>query len=421
MDIQRPFYLNELIERKHNGLIKVITGLRRVGKSYLLNSIFYRHLLSSETDDSHIIRIAFDNPEETVFAEPKELYTYIRSKIADEGMYYILLDEVQYLPHFESALNGLLYLGNVDVYVTGSNSRFLSSDIITEFRGRGDEVHVYPLSFAEFMSVYDGDKYEGFAEYLMYGGLPLVLLRRNEVLKAEYLKTLLKETYLKDVIARNDIRNRSVLEALTDVLASSVGSLTNPQRICNTFKSVEQISVSVNTIQSYLGALEEAFLISCAKRYNIRGRQYIGSPQKYYFEDTGLRNARLNFRQYEETYLMENVVYLELRRRGFSVDVGVVEKFETDSTGKHVRKYLEVDFVANRGSARYYIQSAFELRSPEKLEQEKKSLLNVADTFQKIIVTGDITKRRITEEGILIMSVYDFLLDADSLNWRGQV
>lgn len=416
MDIRRDSYLQQLIERKHNGLIKVVTGLRRVGKSYLLNTIFYNHLLNAGIDESHIIKIALDNPDSEEFASPKELYTHIRSQIQDKEMYYIILDEVQFIQNFETALNGLLYLHNVDVYVTGSNSKFLSTDVITEFRGRGDEVHVYPLSFAEFMSVYSGDKYEGLNDYLMYGGLPLVVLRDGDIQKEEYLKTLFKETYLKDIIARNNIRNTPVLETLTDILASQIGSLTNPRRIIDTFKSVEQISVSPNTIQSYLSALEEAYIISCSKRYNIRGRQYIGSPQKYYFEDNGLRNARLNFRQYEESYLLENSIYNELRRRGFNVDVGSIDSFESDAEKNSVRKHLEVDFVANRGSKRYYVQSALTLHSPEKVVLEKKSLKTVSDSFKKIIVTGDIVKSHVDEDGIVVMSVYDFLLNDNSLD-----
>ena len=415
MQIRRDSYLNQLIERKHNGLIKVVTGLRRVGKSYLLNTIFSAYLASDGVDESHILKIALDNPEGEEFTAPKELYAYIRSRILDDRMYYVILDEVQLLPNFESALNGLLYLDNVDVYVTGSNSKFLSSDIITEFRGRGDEIHVYPLSFAEFMSVYPGDRYEGLGEYLMYGGLPLAVMRKGDRQKEEYLKTLFKETYLKDIISRNGIRNTPVLETLTDILASAIGSLTNPRRIVDTFKSVEKISVSPNTVQEYLSALEEAYLISCAKRYNIRKRQYIGSPQKYYFEDTGLRNARLNFRQYEESYLLENTIYTELRRRGYNVDVGAIDTYESDAEGKQLRKHLEVDFVANRGSKRYYIQSALTLHSPEKILQEKKSLKTISDSFKKIIVTGDITKCHTDEDGIVIMNIYDFLLNENSL------
>ncbi|HJJ36198.1 MAG TPA: ATP-binding protein [Methanocorpusculum sp.] len=416
MEIRRDAYLQQLIERQHNGLIKVVTGLRRVGKSYLLNTIFYQYLLRSGIDEDHIIRIAFDNPQDEVFTSPKELYTYIRSRILDSRMYYVILDEVQLLQNFETTLNGLLYQNNVDVYVTGSNSKFLSTDVITEFRGRGDEVHVYPLSFAEFMSVYPKDKYEGLTEYLMYGGLPPVILRDGDRQKEEYLKTLFRETYLKDIISRNKIRNTPVLETLVDILASQIGSLTNPRRIIDTFRSVEHVSVSPNTIQAYLTALEEAYIISCAKRYNIRGRQYIGSPQKYYFEDNGLRNARLNFRQYEDSYLLENSIYTELRRRGFNVDVGSIDTYESNAEKKSVRKHLEVDFVANCGSKRYYIQSALTLHSPEKVVQEKKSLKTVADSFKKIIVTGDIVKRHTDENGIVVMSVYDFLLDAASLD-----
>ncbi|HJJ48688.1 MAG TPA: ATP-binding protein [Methanocorpusculum sp.] len=415
MEIKRPRYIKELTDRKNNGLIKVITGLRRVGKSYLLNNLFAACLKDSGVDENHIIKIAFDNPENEI-TTAKDLISCIKSKITDKEIYYILLDEVQMLENFEGALNGLLYIENVDIYVTGSNSKFLSSDIITEFRGRGDEIHVYPLSFAEFMSVYPGDKYEGWNEYSLYGGMPVVLSRKTDQQKADYLKILFKETYFKDIIIRNGIRNTEVLETLTDILSSLTGSLTNPKRIIDTFESREHIKVSPATIQSYITALQEAFLISCAKRYNIRGREYIGSPQKYYFEDIGLRNARLNFRQYELPYFMETVIYNELRMRGCNVDVGVIDKYEPDANGKYVRKHLEVDFIVNRGSARYYIQSAYEMRSPEKVMQEKKSLKIIDDNFKKIIVTGDILKKHVDDNGIVVMSIYDFLLNENSLD-----
>ncbi|HJJ29055.1 MAG TPA: ATP-binding protein [Methanocorpusculum sp.] len=416
MDIQRTRTLHKLIRKKHNGLIKVITGLRRVGKSYLLNTLFYDHLRASGVDENHIIKIALDTSEGENISTPKDLISAIQSKITDTAMHYILIDEIQMLDRFETALNTLLYERNLDIYVTGSNSKFLSSDILTEFRGRGDEIHVYPLSFAEFMSVYPGDKYEGFTDYLTYGGLPLSVLQEDAEDREAYLKTLFKETYLKDIITRNKIRNTPALETLTDILASQTGSLTNPKRIADTFASVEHTTISPVTIQTYIHALEDAFLISCAKRYNIRGRQYIGSPQKYYFEDIGLRNARLSFRQYEETYLMENALYNELRMRGFNVDVGVVEKSAKDKNGKSVRKSLEVDFVANKGNKRYYIQSALSLRESGKMEQEKNSLANIDDSFKKIIVTADIVRPHRDETGILVMSVYDFLLREESMD-----
>jgi len=416
MEIQRDRYLQELILRKHNGSIKVITGIRRVGKSYLLNSIFYNYLLENGVDEKHIIKIAFDNPKFEEYAAPKTLLAYIESCICDKEMYYILLDEVQLLENFEKVLNGLLYLENVDVYVTGSNSKFLSRDVITEFRGRGDEVHVYPLTFSEFMSVYSGDKYDGWKEYITYGGLPAVVLRSSYPQKSKYLLDLFKETYLKDIIARSKIKNTAEFETLIDILSSSIGSLTNPRRITNTFQSVEKTSISAVTIKSYLDALEDAFLIVPVKRFDVRGRNYIGSPLKYYFEDVGLRNARLNFRQQEEMYLMENIIYNELRVRGFTVDVGVVEKRESVN-GNSVRKYYEIDFVANLGSARYYIQSALSTEIPEKAVQEKKSLQNTGDNFKKIIVVKDYIMLKRDIDGITTMNIFDFLLNEDSLNW----
>ena len=415
-EIPRSKYLHALISRKHNRSIKVVTGIRRVGKSYLLFEIFYHHLKESGVDDAHIIRIVLDNPDYIQFRDSGRLYEYLKSCITDDEMYYVLLDEVQMLENFEEVLNGLLYFKNVDVYVTGSNSKFLSKDVITEFRGRGDEVHVYPLTFQEFMAVYDGDKYDGWMEYVTYGGLPGVLLREDEEQKTQYLQTLFTETYLKDIITRNRIRNDAELEILIDIISSAVGSLTNPLRISATFESVNHTRISEHTIKSYLNALEDAYLIIGVKRFNVRGRQYIGSPLKYYFEDVGLRNVRLNFRQQEENYLMENIIYNELRYRGYSVDVGVVETFEKDSMGKSVRKVLEIDFVANKGSKRYYVQSAFHMPDAEKAEQEKRSLVNVRDSFKKIIVVKDIMKLKRDDDGITTMSIYDFLLDEMSLD-----
>ncbi|HJJ39598.1 MAG TPA: ATP-binding protein [Methanocorpusculum sp.] len=415
-EIPRRKYLQALISRKHNRSIKVITGIRRVGKSYLLFEIFYRHLRESGIDDAHIIRIVLDNPDYLEFRKSDALYTYLKSCISDDKMYYILLDEVQMLENFEEVLNGLLYLKNVDVYVTGSNSKFLSKDVITEFRGRGDEIHVYPLTFQEFMAVYNGDKYDGWTDYITYGGLPGVLLREDEEEKIHYLQTLFTETYLKDIITRNRIRNDDELDVLIDIVSSAVGSLTNPLRISATFESVNHTRISVHTIKSYLNALEDAYLIAGVKRFDVRGRQYIGSPLKYYFEDVGLRNARLNFRQQEENYLMENIIFNELRYRGYSVDVGVVETFEKDSNGKSVRKVLEIDFVANKGSKRYYVQSAFHMPDAEKISQEKRSLVTVRDSFKKIIVVGDIMKLKRDNDGITTMSIYDFLLDDMSLD-----
>ncbi|HJJ39387.1 MAG TPA: ATP-binding protein [Methanocorpusculum sp.] len=415
MEIQRDKYLHALIDRKHNGLIKVITGLRRVGKSYLLFKLFYRHLITSGIDETHIIKIAFDNPDFDDIKTAKEALTYIRSKITDNEMHYILLDEVQYLEDFEGTLNALLYLENVDVYVTGSNSKFLSRDVLTEFRGRGDEIHVYPLSFAEFMSVYDGNIDKGLEEYFLFGGMPFVLLRKTPEEKAQYLKALFDETYLKDIIARYHFKNHDDLSLLLDVISSVIGSLTNPQRISNTFSTVLNSPVSRETISTYLKAFEDAFLISSSKRFDIRGRQYIGTPLKYYFEDVGLRNARLNFRQHEETYLMENIIYNELRYRGFSVDVGVVERREKNENGGSTRRQYEIDFVANRGSARYYIQSAYAIPDSSKKIQESRSLLLTNDSFKKIIIVKDPVVPRQNEDGVLMMGIADFLLDENSL------
>lgn len=415
MEIARDFYLRELILRKHNGSVKVITGIRRVGKSYLLFEQFTRHLKESGTDDAHIIRIALDDPEHAEYCRPITLLQHLKSLIHDENMYYILLDEVQLLDNFEGVLNSLLRLRNVDIYVTGSNSKFLSKDILTEFRGRGDEVHLYPLSFREFMSVYPHDRYAGWEEYITYGGLPSVVLRPTPQQKMLYLKNLISETYLKDVITRNHIRNTFELETLLDILSSSVGSLTNPERIMKTFQSVEKTALSKITIKSYIDALEDAFLITSAKRYDVRGRKYIGSPQKYYFEDAGLRNARLNFRQMEKTYLMENVIYNELRSRGYAVDVGVVERRERNESGVFIRKYFEIDFVVNQGSKRYYIQSAFAIPDEEKYRQEQKSLVLTGDSFKKIVIVKDPVVPLYDDNGILTMNIFDFLMDADSL------
>ncbi|HJJ28506.1 MAG TPA: ATP-binding protein [Methanocorpusculum sp.] len=415
MIINRDHYVNALIQRKHNGSIKVVTGLRRCGKSFLLFTLFKNHLKQSGIAEDHIIEIVLDDLENEDLCEPHALLSYIKSCITDTDMYYILLDEVQEVPRFEALLNSLLHLQNADIYVTGSNSKFLSRDIITGFRGRGDEVHLYPLTFREFMSVYQGTEQKGWDEYITYGGLPPVILRETHEQKAKYLTDLFTETYLKDIIARNHIKNTAQLETLIDVLSSSMGSLTNPQRICNTFASVEKTTVSAVTIKSYLDALEYAFLIISSRRFDVRGRKYIGSPLKYYFEDTGLRNARLHFRQQEDTYLMENVIFNELRVRGYHVDVGVVELRETQDNGVRARKQLEIDFVANQGSKKYYVQSAFSMPTAEKTAQEKKSLLNAGDNFKKIIVVKDAIMPRRDNDGITTMSIFDFLLNENSL------
>ena len=417
MEISRDKYLQELIDRKHNGLVKVVTGIRRVGKSYLLFNLYYRYLINQGVDADHIIRIAFDDRRFAELKYPDALIHHIDSLMTDSKMYYLLFDEVQELDSFESVLNSLLYLENADIYVTGSNSRFLSKDILTEFRGRGDEVHLYPLTFAEFMSVYDGDKYEGWNEYYTFGGLPMVLKRKTWQQKSEYLSQLFTETYLKDIIARNNIKHAGELDTLITVLASAVGSLTNPKRISDTFKTETSSSISPATVKSYLDYLEDAFLIKGVQRYDVKGRRYITTPLKYYFEDVGLRNARLNFRQQEENHIMENIIYNELRKRGYNVDVGVVDKQEKQADGKYIRKQYEVDFIVNQGSLRYYIQSAFSLPDDEKVRQEKMSLLNIDDSFKKIIVVKGPAMLKRDNDGVVTMSIFDFLLNENSLDF----
>lgn len=415
MDIKRDKYLNDLINRMHNGMIKVVTGIRRCGKSYLLFNIFKNYLLEQGVPVSHIITIELDQRKNKKYRDPDTILDYIESLIEDDEQYYIMLDEVQMLQEFEEVLNSLLHIRNADIYVTGSNSKFLSKDVITEFRGRGDEIHIYPLTFKEFMEAYDGDMYRGWAEYVVYGGLPLTVTMKTEEQKINYLTNLFKETYLKDIIERHHIEKTQELEDLVNILASAIGSLTNPPKIEATFKSAIQSTISLNTIRQYIEYLEDAFIINKANRYNVKGRKYIGTPLKYYFEDVGLRNARLGFRQVEETHLMENIIYNELRSRGYSVDVGVVEKRGTDENGKEYKNQLEIDFVANLGSKRYYIQSAFSMPTEEKRIQEKASLVNVNDSFKKIVVVKDVVNVTRDEDGITTMSIYDFLLKENSL------
>lgn len=416
MEIKRDYYLNKLITKKHNGLIKVITGIRRCGKSYLLFTLFKNHLTESGVADDHIVEIPFDSFENKKYRDPEILYPYVKEQIADDGMYYILLDEVQLLGEFESVLNGFMRMKNVDVYVTGSNARFLSKDIITEFRGRGDELHIQPLSFAEFMSVYDGNKYDGWNEYVLYGGLPPVVLLRTAEQKIELLKSLFQETYINDIISRHSVKHRDEFEELINILASAIGSLTNPKKLTDTFKSKKNKVISSNTIKSYLDYLCDAYVVSRATRYDIKGKKYIDTPQKYYFSDVGIRNACINFRQLEENHTMENIIYNELIARNFNVDVGIITATGKDNDGKSVRKQLEVDFVCNKGSKRYYIQSAFSIPNREKMEQESNSLLRIDDSFKKIIVVEDLPAPTYTEDGILVISVYDFLLNSNSLD-----
>ena len=415
MNIKRDKYLNDLINRMHNGMIKVVTGIRRCGKSYLIFTIFKNYLLEQGVDEKHIISIELDQRKDKKYRNPDTILDYIESSIVDEGQYYVLLDEVQLLEEFEEVLNSLLHIKNVDVYVTGSNSKFLSKDVITEFRGRGDEIHIYPLTFKEFMQVYEGDIYHGWAEYVVYGGLPLTVTMKTEEQKINYLTKLFEETYLIDIIERHRIDKTQELEDLVNILASSIGSLTNVPKIEATFRSVVQSNISGNTIRQYIEYLEDAFVINKANRYNVKGRKYIGTPLKYYFEDVGLRNARLGFRQIEETHIMENIIYNELRSRGYSVDVGVVEKRGVNSEGKMERTYLEIDFIANLGSKRYYIQSAFSMPTEEKRMQEKASLVNVNDSFKKIILVKDVMNVTRDEDGITTMSIYDFLMKENSL------
>lgn len=429
MGIRRDFYLDKLIKRKGNGLIKVITGIRRCGKSYLLNTIFYQHLLDSGVRTDHIIRFAFDSADDLQLigesplqiekekrgVDPEKFMHYLSAKLVDDEQYYLLLDEVQLMDCFEAVLNGYLRKSNLDVFVTGSNAKFLSKDIITEFAGRGDEVHMYPLSFAEFMSVYDKDKYTGLAEYMLYGGIPLVVLRDNAQEKASALKNLFSEIYLRDIFKRYRIRNVGEIDELLNILSSAIGSLTNPEKLKNTFKSIKKSKITANTINKYIGYFEDSFLIQSAQRYDIRGKAYIETPKKYYFTDLGLRNARINFRQFEQTHSMENVIYNELCMRGYNVDVGVVQIAEKNSDGKVARKQLEVDFVCNLGSSRLYIQSAYSMPDEEKQKQEIRPFKNIDDSFKKIIVTKDIVLPYYDENGVLIVSIYDFLLDPQTI------
>lgn len=416
MKINRDKYLKDLICRRHNGLIKVITGLRRSGKSYLLFEIYKSYLLEIGVKKECIIEIPLDIRENRKYRDPDVILEHIRACIVSDDQYYLFLDEVQMVKDFEEVLSSLLHIKNIDIYVTGSNSKFLSKDIITEFRGRGDEVHVFPLTFKEFMQIYEGNEYNGFAEYITYGGLPYIATVKNDEQKIQYLKTLFEETYIKDIKERYRIEKVQEMDDLIKVLASAVGSLSNPSKIVATFKSSINSNVNMNTIKNYITYLEDSFLISEANRYDVKGRKYIGTPLKYYFEDIGLRNAKIGFRQIEETHLMENVIYNELRARGFQVDVGAVYAKEKNANEIFEKKQLEVDFIANKGNNKYYIQSALTIALPEKMEQEKKSLLNIRDSFKKIIIVKDIIKPQRDENGISTISVFDFLLNENSLD-----
>ena len=416
MEIDRDLYLTKLKNKKNNKLIKIITGLRRSGKSYLLDPIFKNSLIADGVREDHIIKVDLDSIENRdLTSDGLNLYNYIMNKIKDNEMYYILLDEIQKVKDFESVLNSFLRKNNLDVYVTGSNSKFLSTDIITEFRGRGDEIRVYPLSFSEFYNAYK-DKRSALKDYMTYGGMPYTLYLKDSEEKSQYLNDLFKNTYLNDIVERNKIQREDILEIIINMLSSSVGSLTNPKKLCDTFISNGYADINRNTINSYIQYLQDAFLINKVERYDIKGKKYITTPSKYYFTDIGLRNARLNFRQQEEDYLMENIIYNELLVRGYNVDVGVIERFEKDSTDKTIRKQLEVDFVCNQSSKRYYIQSAFAIPNKEKMEQEQKSLININDSFKKIIIVKDDINLWRNEEGILIISLEEFLLNPNSLD-----
>ena len=417
MEIKRDAYLQQLIDRKDNGMIKVITGIRRCGKSYLLFQLFRRYLLENGVTADHIIEIALDGIESEELRDPKICYRFIRDAVKDERKYYLLLDEVQFMPRFEEVLNSLLHMNNMDVYVTGSNSKFLSSDIVTEFRGRGDEVRIYPLSFSEFFSAYDGDYDDAWNDYMTYGGLPQVALFQNERQKADYLRNIFANVYLKDVVERNKIQNTDEIGILVDVLASAIGAPTNPSRIANTFASERQMSYTNKTISHHIDCLTEAFLISKANRYDIKGRKYIGANLKYYFTDLGLRNARLNFRHQEPTHIMENIVYNELLIRGYHVDVGVVDVYAKDKEGNRMRSQLEVDFVVNQGSQRYYIQVAYDMSSEEKQAQEFRLLRNIPDSFKKIVIVNGTRKPWRNDEGFVIMGMKYFLLHRESLEF----
>lgn len=416
MEIERNYYLNKLIVKKENKLIKIITGIRRCGKSYLLEYIFKNYLINSGVKEDHIIKLALDSIENTEYLEGIKLYEHIMEKVKDNDTYYVILDEIQNVKNFESVLNSFLRKPNIDVYVTGSNSKFLSSDIITEFRGRGDEVKVYPLSFAEFMSVYeDGNETKALDEYISFGGLPLVASLKTVEEKMEYLNFQKNNVYINDVIERNNIRNDEELKTLIEIISSNIGSLTNPTKLYNTFVSKGNKNITDKTIALYLKNLEEAFLIEKSKRFDIKGKKYIETPSKYYFTDMGIRNSLINYRQIEKTHIMENIIYTELRRRGFNVDVGVVEKRDTVKNGKREYMQLEVDFIVNKGNERYYIQSAYSIEDNSKRVQETKSLLNVQDSFKKIVIVYDHFIKWKDEDGIIYISIYDFLLNERSL------
>lgn len=408
MEINRNRYLNTLLRKRNNGLIKIITGIRRCGKSYLLGTIFKNALIDEGVSENHILHMSLDSFENEKYLNPKEFYAWATEKITDNKTYYFLLDEIQLMDRFESVLNGLNEKPNVEVYVTGSNAKFLSKDIATEFAGRGDEIHMYPLSFSEFKSVYNGDNQHALQEYMLWGGIPLVVLAAEED-KAKLLKTLFEETYIRDIILKHKIRNQRELEDLLNILSSSIGSLTNPEKLMNTFRTVKKSKITANTIAKYIEYCEDSFLIEFAKRYDIKGKAYIETPQKYYFSDLGLRNVRLGFRQNEPTHIMENIIYNELKIRGFEIDIGVVPVIEKNEKAMSVKKQLEIDFICTMGMKKYYIQSAYSLPDSAKREQEIRPFIKSGDSFKKIVITNDITHPVYDDNGILTINFLDFL------------
>lgn len=416
MEIERNRYIKKILDRKENGLIKIITGIRRCGKSFLLFNLYKKKLIESGVKENHIIEMALDDISYLEYRDPKNLYEYIKSKILDSNIHYVFIDEIQLLEsNFAELINGLMRLGNLDIYITGSNSRFLSSDILTEFRGRGDEIRVFPLSFSELNSAYDNIN-NAWNDYYTYGGLPLLLTRKSDELKAEYLISLFENIYINDIKDRNNIKTDDELDILIDIIASAIGSLTNPSKLSRSFKSMSQKTLSDKTIKQYLDYLEDSFMVEKAVRYDVKGKKYIDTPAKYYFEDVGLRNARLNFRQQEENHIMENIIYTELRSRGYRVDVGIIEVYETNAIGKREKKQLEIDFIANRGNKKIYIQSAYAISSMEKMQQEKRPLNKLSDSFKKVLIVKDDIKSKIDENGLVTMGIYEFLLNENSLD-----
>ncbi len=416
MEIKRDLYLNKLIKREKNGLVKVITGIRRCGKSYLLFHLYHNYLLEKGVPEENIIEIALDDIMNRELRDPMVLYKHIKAQIKDNSDYYLFLDEIQFVGDFSDLVNGLSHIRNLDVYITGSNSKFLSSDILTEFRGRGDEIRVYPLSFAEYSSVYNGSVSQAWKDYYTYGGLPLILTREDDEMKSEYLTALLDKVYLSDIVERNRVKNEAELGEIVNMLASSVGSLTNPTKLARAFSSIKQSKITNKTVKKYLDYLTDAFLTDKALRYDVKGKKYIETPSKYYFVDVGIRNAKLNFRQQEENHIMENIIFNELKIRGYRVDVGLVETVETSDNGKRVQKGLEIDFIATKGNNKYYIQSAFEMSTQAKEQQEKRSLQKVNDSFKKIVIVKDDIKLKRDESGITTMGIFDFLLNENSLD-----